>query len=191
MIIALGSERRPKIEAIEGAASMIAGLGLPNWENPQIVTRSVAVDAPAMPTSDEELMRGAASRVTNLISALKEEGLSADLYVGLEGGFHTENVQGHRLVFLRGWAYASDGTNGYFGSSPSIEVPHAVASEVLATGKELGQVIDRIAGQNDIRSKQGTWGVLTRDLLQRRHSFESALLAAFAPFYNPSIFNLE
>src|SRR5947199_227546 len=98
MIIALGSERRPKIEAVEGAASMIAGLGLSEWQDFQIITRSVPVDAPPMPTSDEELMRGAASRVANLISALKEEGLAADLYVGLEGGFHTETVQGHKLV---------------------------------------------------------------------------------------------
>jgi len=191
MIIALGSERRPKIEAVEGAAALIAGLGLIDWKNPQIITRSVPVDAPPMPTSDEELMRGASSRVANLITALKEEGLSADLYVGLEGGFHSEIVRGSQLVFLRGWAYASDGNTGYFGSSPSIEVPHKVAAEVLDTGKELGEVIDRIAGLQDIRSKQGTWGVLTRDLLQRKHSFESALLAAFAPFYNPGLFNLK
>ncbi|HZS48735.1 MAG TPA: DUF84 family protein, partial [Blastocatellia bacterium] len=86
MIIAVGSERRPKLEAVEGAAATIAKLGLDAWANPQILARNVPVDAPAMPTSDEELMRGAMSRVENLITSMRNEGLSADLYVGLEGG---------------------------------------------------------------------------------------------------------
>jgi len=40
-----------------------------------------------------------------------------------------------------------------------------------------------------VRSKQGAWGVLSRDLLTRSDSFEAALLAAFAPFYNAKLYS--
>jgi non-canonical (house-cleaning) NTP pyrophosphatase len=49
-------------------------------------------------------------------------------------------------------------------------------------------VIDEVAGSTDVRSRQGAWGVLSRDLLTRAMSFEAALLAAFAPFYNPKLY---
>ncbi|HZS43795.1 MAG TPA: DUF84 family protein, partial [Blastocatellia bacterium] len=74
------------------------------------------------------------------------------------------------------------------GSSPSIEVPRQIAAGVFEGGDELSVVIDRIAGEHDVRSKQGTWGVLTLDLLTRRQSFEAALLAALAPFYNKQFY---
>jgi non-canonical (house-cleaning) NTP pyrophosphatase len=50
-------------------------------------------------------------------------------------------------------------------------------------------VIDEVAGGRDIRSKQGAWGVLSRDLVTRSLSFELALIAAFAPFYNPKFYS--
>jgi non-canonical (house-cleaning) NTP pyrophosphatase len=72
--------------------------------------------------------------------------------------------------------------------SPSIEVPDSIVKDVVA-GRELGIVIDEVAGMRDVRSKQGAWGVLSRDLLTRSDSFEAALLAAFAPFYNAKLYS--
>ncbi|MGZ5539887.1 MAG: DUF84 family protein, partial [Halobacteriota archaeon] len=40
----------------------------------------------------------------------------------------------------------------------------------------------------DVRSKQGAWGVLSRDLLTRATIHEIALIAAFAPFYNEKLY---
>jgi non-canonical (house-cleaning) NTP pyrophosphatase len=39
-----------------------------------------------------------------------------------------------------------------------------------------------------VRSRQGAWGVLTRGLLTRSVSFETALVAALAPFYNARVY---
>jgi inosine/xanthosine triphosphatase len=50
-------------------------------------------------------------------------------------------------------------------------------------------VIDEVAGERDVRSRQGAWGVLSRDLFTRSMSFEVALLAAFAPFYNLAMYS--
>jgi non-canonical (house-cleaning) NTP pyrophosphatase len=59
---------------------------------------------------------------------------------------------------------------------------------VIDGKRELGEVIDEVAGERDVRSRQGAWGILSCDLLTRSMSFESALIAAFAPFYNSSLY---
>ena len=59
---------------------------------------------------------------------------------------------------------------------------------VIDGKRELGVVIDEVAGERDVRSRQGAWGVFSRDLLTRAMSFEAALIAAFAPFYNPRLY---
>jgi len=67
-------------------------------------------------------------------------------------------------------------------------VPAEIVKKVVQGRLELGSVIDQVAGGRDIRSKQGAWGVLSRDLVTRSMSFEVALIAAFAPFYNPNLY---
>ena len=56
---------------------------------------------------------------------------------------------------------------------------------------ELGDIIDEFAGLADVRSRQGAWGIFSRDLLTRSMSFEAALIAAFAPFYNVQLYMQE
>ena len=50
-------------------------------------------------------------------------------------------------------------------------MPSRIADPVIDRGIELGIIIDRFGEQTNVRSKQGTWGVLTRDILTRKHSF--------------------
>jgi non-canonical (house-cleaning) NTP pyrophosphatase len=63
-----------------------------------------------------------------------------------------------------------------------------IADMVIDGKRELGLVIDEVANERDVRSRQGAWGVLSRDLLTRSMSFEAALIAALAPFYNPALY---
>lgn len=51
----------------------------------------------------------------------------------------------------------------------------------------LGDVLDRAAAAA-VRSTRGAWGVLTLDLIGRHDSFRAAILAALAPFYNPTLY---
>jgi len=159
------------------------------WRDANVVARSVKTDAPAMPLNDWELMSGARQRALAVRQILLDQKLDADLYVGLEGGFHSISVEGRWHTFLRGWAFVTDGERESFGMSPSIEVPDAIVKDVIQGKRELGIVIDDFAGIRDVRSKQGAWGVLSRDLLTRSMSFEAALIAAFAPFYNPQLYS--
>jgi len=148
----------------------------------------VITNAPSMPLTDWELMQGARDRALAVRELLEREKLTADLYAGLEGGFHSISVESEWHTFLRGWAYVTDGERGSFGATPSIEVPEQIKRSVIEGKNELGLVIDQFAGARDVRSRQGAWGVLSRDLVTRSLSFELALIAAFAPFYNPELY---
>jgi non-canonical (house-cleaning) NTP pyrophosphatase len=188
MIIALGSDRAAKIMAVRAAVARISAVDA-RWKEASVTARAVETDAPAMPLTDWELMHGARARALAVRAHLMGEGGGAELYVGLEGGFHSVNVDDEWHTFLRGWAYATDGERGYFGAGPSVTVPHSIADMVIDGRRELGVVIDEVAGERDVRSRQGAWGVLSRDLLTRSMSFESALIAAFAPFYNARLYS--
>ena len=187
MKIALGSERAAKVEAVRVSVARIATVD-EAWLGAEIVARGVETGVPLMPLSGEMLMRGARNRAEAVRELLLKEGTSAEIYVGLEGGFHSVEIDGRWHTFLCGWAYATDGERGMFGAAPSVSVPDFIARCVTDGGRELSEVIDEVTGSHDVRSRQGAWGVLSRDLLTRADSFEAALVAAFAPFYNRKLY---
>lgn len=187
MLIALGSARSAKIMALRAACARVAEAD-PRWRQSELVARPVETGVARMPLSDMQLMRGARNRAEAVRELLAGEGRRADFYVGLEGGFHSITFDGERQTFLHGWAYVSDGARGYFGHAPAVTVPPALAARVERTGRELGEFIDEIAGATDTRSREGAWGVLSRGLLTRAMSFETAIIAAFAPFYNARLY---
>jgi len=186
--------------AVRACVARVASID-PSWAEANVVARAVSTNAPVMPLTDWELMQGARERALAVRDLLRGQRLEAEIYVGLEGGFHSISIEGEWHTFLRGWAYASDGKNGTFGASPSISVPDALAKKVIEGRRELGLVIDEFSGKrpgstagqlrrggSDIRSREGAWGVLSRNLVTRSLSFELALIAAFAPFYNPELY---
>ena len=186
--IALGSDRAAKIMAVRASVARVAAID-PQWADVNVVARRVETSAPAMPLTDWQLMEGARERALAVRDSLRSRRLEADIYVGLEGGFHSISIGGEWHTFLRGWAYATNGERSAFGAAPSISVPQEIVKSVVQGRRELGVVIDEVTGARDVRSKQGAWGVLSRDLVTRSMSFELALIAAFAPFYNPKFYS--
>jgi non-canonical (house-cleaning) NTP pyrophosphatase len=78
--------------------------------------------------------------------------------------------------------------HGHFGRSGGIELPEALAHEVLENGVELSAAIDKFAGGVGIRDAQGAWGVLSGNFITREEAFRVAVIAAFAPFYNVKMY---
>ena len=185
--IAVGSERRPKVNAVQEAAASFMeqfGPGTVCEVNGYEVESGVS----HTPTSREELMQGARQRAEALQAKLEQQGVAADFFVGVEGGLDVVVEDGVRRVFLESWAYVCNGHRGHFGCSGSIELPAALAEKVLSQGIELATAIDEFAGAVGIRDGQGAWGVLSRNLISRQDSFRMATIAAFAPFYNAAMF---
>ena len=202
VIIAVGSTRKPKLHAVTEALAAFAGTLAPGAVF-EVVGAEVESGVSHTPSSCEELMRGARQRAEALAKLAQETREPWNYFVGLEGGLdvvyegvsqdemlrHAAMKQnGHRRVFLESWAYVMDGTRGHYGRSGGIELPEALAHEVLENGVELGVAIDRFAGAVGIRDAQGAWGVLSSNLIARQEAFRVAVIAAFAPFYNARMY---
>jgi inosine/xanthosine triphosphatase len=186
--ILVGSTRRPKIAAVEEAIRDF-GLVLAPGSDFEVVGAEVESGVGHTPANRIELMLGARQRAEALLRMAREKAQSAQYFVGLEGGLDTIEEQGQRRVFLESWAYVSDGRHGHYGRSGGVEIPDALAREVLEDGVELSVAIDRFAGAVGIRDNQGAWGVLSSGLISRTEAFRVAVVAAFAPFYNSKMYH--
>jgi inosine/xanthosine triphosphatase len=185
--IAVGSTRAPKLNAVKEAVVLIAPL-LGDEVVMDVAGYEVESGVSHTPASREELMQGARQRVENLHGSLRVKDKPADFLIGLEGGLDLIVESGVRRVFLESWAYVSNGNRGHFGCSGSIELPEALAEDVLLRETELALAIDQFAGAVGIRDGQGAWGVLSRNLITRQESFRLAVVSAFAPFYNAKLY---
>jgi inosine/xanthosine triphosphatase len=202
IIIAIGSKRGPKLNAVREALEVFSATLSPGTEF-ELVGVEVESGVSHTPASREELMRGARQRAEALMRVAGESGASWQYFVGLEGGLDAihESVSSNgmsppsrppkhsrRLVFLESWAYVSNGAQGHYGRSGGIELPESLAHEVLENGVELAVAIDRFAGAVGIRDAQGAWGVLSSNFITRQEAFRVAVVAAFAPFYNEKMY---
>jgi inosine/xanthosine triphosphatase len=203
LTIAVGSKRGPKLNAVTEALQSFS-TSLAHDSEFEVVGVEVESGVSHTPASRDELMRGARQRAEALVELGRHNGASWQYFVGLEGGLdvvhegaatdealrHSKLRQnGHRRVFLESWAYVSDGARGHYGRSGSIELPEALAREVLENGVELAAAIDRFAGAAGIRDAQGAWGVLSTNFITRQEAFRIAVIAAFAPFYNAKMYS--
>ena len=191
MIVAIGSTRGPKVEAARRALSILKerfpgflGDGL------RLIARTVPSGTASTPLSSAELMEGARTRAQGLFETLSEEGTVPALSIGLEGGLRSETPEGsdEPVVSLEAWAYTTDGVNGFFGSSGCLPLPGELVRAVIEDGEDLGPAADELYGQQDVAGRQGTFGVLTAELVTREGAFVRALLHALAPFYNASAY---
>lgn len=186
--IAVGSTRRPKLAAVlEGIRDFGAVLA-PSMEF-EVIGVEVDSGVGHTPASRAELMQGARQRAEAVVRLAHEKSERWRYFVGLEGGLDVIEERGGRRVLLESWAYVSDGRNGHFGRSGGVEIPEALAHEVLENGVELSAAIDKFAGAVGIRDAQGAWGVLSSGLISRTEAFRVAVVAAFAPFYNAKMYH--
>ncbi|MCL6482023.1 MAG: DUF84 family protein [Firmicutes bacterium] len=189
IVVAVGSTRRPKLNAVWEALTVL-GPSLDPDAQFDVVGVEVGSGVRHTPLSRDELMAGARRRaeaVARLARARQES--SWRYFVGLEGGLDVVQEPGRRLVFLENWACVLDASaRSAYGQSGAILLPEGLAARVVDDGVELAEAIDAFAGQQGIRDAQGAWGVLTRNLMTRQDAFRIAVINAFAPFYNAALY---
>ncbi|MFZ0819162.1 MAG: inosine/xanthosine triphosphatase [Candidatus Acidiferrales bacterium] len=188
ILVAVGSTRRPKLNAVWEALTVF-GPSLDDNAQFEVVGVEVPSGVGHTPRTRAELMTGAKFRAEALVQQARERSEHWKYFVGLEGGLDVMQEGGRRLVFLQSWAYVTDGAGrGAFGQSGAVEMPEALAAEVLDKGTELSAAIDAYAGGRGIRDAQGAWGVLTRNMITRQDAFRVAVVSAFAPFFNEGMY---
>ncbi len=185
MVIIVGSTRPAKVEAVRDAIVAIARVD-ERFGHARIQSVDLTDVAPTMPMTDRAICDGARLRAQTLQErASGIVGAEPSLSIGLEGGLDPLPTDSGRYV-LKTWAAATDGVGWGFGGGGAILLPDDVTRRVL-DGHELGDVIDQVA-RAAVRGTRGAWGVLSLDLIGRQDSFRSAVLAALAPFYNPTLY---
>jgi non-canonical (house-cleaning) NTP pyrophosphatase len=180
--VAVGSLRRPKLDAVREALAAISA----QFE-PRVTYEIVGVDVPSgvghTPLSREETMTGARQRAENLARHPRARDEGWNYFAGLEGGIDVIHERGRRIAFLQNWACVIDAAGAIsYGQSGAIALPESLAITVIERGVELSAAIDEFAGQHGIRDAQGAWGVLTGNLITRQEAFRVSFINAFAPF---------
>ncbi len=189
IIVAVGSTRRPKLNAVREALAIFGPILDPNAQF-DVVGEEVPSGVSHTPISRSELMAGARFRADALVKLARDRSEPWKYFVGLEGGLDVVEENGKRLVFLQSWAYVTDENGrGAFGQSGAVQMPDALAAEVIERGTELSVAIDGYAGEQGIRDAQGAWGVLTQNLITRQEAFRVAVVSAFAPFFNANFYD--
>jgi inosine/xanthosine triphosphatase len=188
IIVAVGSTRRPKLNAVWEALTVF---GPSLNANAQFEVEGVETPSGVRhtPLSREDLMKGARQRAEYLAGMAHEQHKQWEYFVGLEGGLDVIREGSIRRVFLENWVYVANiSGRGAFGQSGAVPLPEALVRRVVDEGVELAEAIDAFAGEQGIRDSQGAWGVLTRNFITRQDAFRVAVINAFVPFFNAAAY---
>jgi inosine/xanthosine triphosphatase len=173
MLIVVGSNSPVKIEATRQAFSEYYG---------EIVVESVSIPSGVnpFPWSDDEMLRGATNRVNGASEAVPD----ADFYVGLEGGLQ-------RLgdwMMVKQLAVVIRGEEVGVGVSSGYDCPKGLLGQLEPQVEGDRRKIDAFFGEEEILSKQGAIGVLTRSRMSRTESSRDAVLCALTRFVSPEYY---
>ena len=168
LIIKVASANPAKINAV---ASAFAEL-FPN-ETLQMQGIAVPSGVAAQPMTSDETLLGAMNRVTALAS------VEADYRVAIEAGLDGD--------FTFAWMVIE--RQGKIGKarSASLMLPPKALSQ-LQRGQELGDVMDAMFNQDNIKQKGGAIALLTQNKLSRSSVYHQALILAMIPFLNRDLF---
>jgi len=141
---------------------------------------SVVSGVNKQPKSDSETFRGGLNRANNACKHLP----NADFWVGIEGGIKEKSSE--MEVFA--WVVIKSRTGKIGkGKTGTFFLP-AKVSELIRQGKELGEAGDIVFGRKDSKQKNGSVGILTRNVIDRKRYYTEAVILALIPFINENLY---
>jgi inosine/xanthosine triphosphatase len=169
MRIAIGSLNPVKIKAAQNVFERVFG-------PTEAEGRDVGSGVPSQPFG-MDTVQGAINRAKAAFSK------DYDYGVGIEAGLF--EVQGMMLDLQYCAVY--DGEWLTLGCGSGFEYPPTVLNEVLA-GKEVGEVMSRVAGVEDLGKKSGAIGFLSKGMLDRTALTEQGVFMALIPRINKELY---
>ena len=169
MKIAVGSLNPVKIKAAENVFRRVFG-------DVMVEGKDVGSGVPSQPFG-MDTVQGAINRA----KAAHSNGY--DYGVGIEAGLF--EVQGFMLDLQYCAVY--DGSWLTLGCGSGFEYPPTVLTEVLS-GKEVGEVMSRVAGVDDLGKKSGAIGYLSKGMLDRTALTEQGVFMALIPRINKELY---
>lgn len=151
MNIKIGSKNPTKINAVTEV-----------FPDASVTALKASSGVSEQPFSDEETMMGAVNRATQC--AESAEGV---IGIGLEGGVMYVNEQ----LYLCNWgALVTPEGQIFTASGARIALPEEIEAG-LRDGAELGDLMDRYAEKQAVRTKEGAIGIFTNDFVSRQEMF--------------------
>jgi inosine/xanthosine triphosphatase len=168
--VAVGSANPVKVKAVENVFTRVYGKSEVNGVR-------VSSGVPAQPFG-EETVTGAINRAKSAFAPGK-----FDMGVGIEAGLFKV---GDLTIDVQ-YCAIYDGSWLTLGCGSGFEYPSIVLGEVLA-GKEVGEIMSRVAGVENLGEKQGAIGVLSKGMLTRTQLTEQSVFMALIPRMNPALY---
>lgn len=166
MHIFVGSTNPVKLNAVQRALSE-------KYADAKLEGFSVASGVSDQPSTDEETKTGAINRARAALAAgLKTypKAGSPMLGIGLEGGvFTTAEGEMWSTVWV---AVVDEEDRVYVANGGRVPVPTIIAV-LIAKGEEMGPVMEKLTGEADVRKKQGMFGVITKNYVDRAEEYGS------------------
>jgi inosine/xanthosine triphosphatase len=173
--IAVGSKNPVKVEAVKAAFAAY-------W--PELELESIGSEVNSgvshQPLSDDETIKGATNRAK---AALKYDS-DAAYGVGIEGGM--QELDGK--WFDTQWAVVINREGKIsIGQGVRIPVPNSMM-KMIHQGMELGDVIDKVFNQTNMKQAGGYINEVTQGIINREQMVFGAVVSALIPFANPDLF---
>ncbi|EKE74983.1 inosine/xanthosine triphosphatase [Gallaecimonas xiamenensis] len=171
--VVVGSTNPVKVAAAQSALA-------PFFPDAQVKARGIKAPSgvPDQPMTAADTRLGAINRVA--YCRAQEQ---ADFYVAMEGG--VDLLEDGPATFA--YVVIDNGQQQSVGRSASLPLPKVLFDGLMA-GEELGPLIDKLFGTDNIKQKGGAIGLFTRHQATRESTYTQALTLAMAPFLNPSLF---
>lgn len=176
MHLFVGSSNPVKINAVTIAASEA-------W--PAIVVQGYEVNSgiPAQPMGDDETRLGAENRAKAALEVgirQQDLGNSGCLGVGLEGGvFETESGDLWSTVWV---VVADQQGNLHHVNGARFKIPESIATPIRE-GREMGLVVNKMFGGQDVRRANGAIGVVTKNFVDRTEEYAAIAKLALGLWY--------
>lgn len=173
--VILASTNPVKLNAVKRAFQKLMSDVVFDWQQ-----KEVDSGVSNQPSSDAETLLGAMNRV----NAVFQQFPNHDYWIGVEGGIEfdeNEEMRAFAWVVIKTKAYTGKARSGSFYLPPAI-------SEIVKTGKELGEADDMVFGEKNSKQKSGAIGLLTGNLIDRSGLYEHAVILAFVAFLNPGLY---
>jgi inosine/xanthosine triphosphatase len=170
MRVVVGSPNPVKIGAVTDAFS--------KYYDVEVFSLDVGSGVKAFPDSEELILQGAVNRAK---TAYRK---GFDFGIGIEGGV----ILFENRWYDRNYVVIWEGNRMGIGSSSAYEVPDRLVEGIDSTTDESKKVIDESVGVEDVFTKQGVIGVLTKGEIVRRRLLADATVCALTRFLYPEYY---
>jgi len=178
MTIFVGSTNPVKINAVKHAL-------IEQWPELHIEGFATKSGVSEQPLTDAETRTGAYHRATSALKTGLKESPAKDqarpvLAFGLEGGVFIDDQD---QMWTTVWVSLVDTQGAHFEANGGrVKVP-AVIAKKIREGGEMGPVMQELTGHDNIKEKQGMFGVITNNYVDRTIEYSTIARMALGLWY--------